>query len=210
MTNVVVARDCPAAPPPLLLPPSQPPPPPSLSPSTIRSSQPNRFLMESMRSTTRRPLHLFTDSRLPLGGRDGPASIVRRGGHVSVIGTAGGHGFCTRTNHRSATGGRRTRKSSCPDNDGGRATASTTPPVDNRYRLLLFFYRRGASAFRDKRWRTKRKLLRLIRLDYHERTVTARATSPRAVLSSSPFCYRLPRARTTPSLDFKEPLRGAR
>lgn len=55
------------------------------------------------------------------------------------------------------------------------------------------FYRRGASAFRDKRWRTKRKLLRLIRLDYHERTVTARATSPRG-----PSCRRRRRHFVTP------------
>lgn len=211
MTNVVVARDCPAVP---SLPlPSSPPLPPSSSPSTIRNSQPNRFLMESMRSTTRRPLDLFTDSWLPLGGCGGPASIVRRGNHVSVIGTARGHAFCTRTKHRSVTGGR-TRKSSCQD--GQRTERAPRdklrrfdrrrffyvpdqqPRSRSRYRLLLFLSLLCDVLQQTTAHETKIKLLRLIRLDYHKRIVTARATSRRVVLlSSPPFCYCLARAQTS-------------
>lgn len=72
-----------------------PPPPPSSSATTL-SSHPNRFLMESIRSTTRRPLDLSTDSLMAFCGDGGvsadgcgPTSIVRRG-HVSVIGPPSG------------------------------------------------------------------------------------------------------------------------
>ncbi|CAI6363767.1 unnamed protein product [Macrosiphum euphorbiae] len=54
---------------------------------TIRSSQPNRFLMESIRSTTRRPLELSTDSVTSeqLGGDSGPARSMVRRRHGSAI-----------------------------------------------------------------------------------------------------------------------------
>jgi len=58
--------------------------PPSL---TIRSSQPNRFLMESIRSTTRRPLELSTDSVAlkALGDGCGPERSMIRRRHGSAV-----------------------------------------------------------------------------------------------------------------------------
>lgn len=57
----------------------------SLSSSTIRNSHPNRFLMESMRSITKCPLVLSTDSLMVCGGRGGgPTSIVQRR-HIPVV-----------------------------------------------------------------------------------------------------------------------------
>lgn len=59
----------------------------SLPPRTIRSSHPNRFLMESIRSTTRRPLELSTDSVAleAVVGDSGPAWSIFWHCHDSAI-----------------------------------------------------------------------------------------------------------------------------